>query len=246
MRSPATAAAFGQILPFRLRSPGSNHQRYINAASTLLQRYSNAPGGSTVVWPESTITLSGSASENTKREGTPQHAAKLYNVPVSHRESRRHIMAPHNADDTQIRARLARGECANYRQGGCRGREPCAVETGDACAYFTSYVEPLIKIPDVSARYTREARIARVTGQVKKSPAKRTAPAPPLPPPVVADAPLPVPVAPDSPAVIRIPEAPAPVAITVPAPVVPALHTPHASRTRRPVAVGQMALDLGC
>jgi len=70
-------------------------------------------------------------------------------------------MARAKATTLDILARLAKGECANFTQGGCQGREtPCAVAIGEACDYFTSYVKPLLDSPEFALKYGREAKIA--------------------------------------------------------------------------------------
>jgi len=60
---------------------------------------------------------------------------------------------------SDIYARLARGECANYRQNGCRGQSPCTIIVGEPCDYFTRYVKPLLDYPEFSAKYQREAKV---------------------------------------------------------------------------------------
>ena len=64
-----------------------------------------------------------------------------------------------NATSTDIYARLAKGECANYLNGCCLGRAPCAVVVGEACQYFNDYVKPLLDGAELSQRYAREAKI---------------------------------------------------------------------------------------
>ena len=68
-------------------------------------------------------------------------------------------MARVKATTTDIHARLARGECANYRAGSCLGKHPCTVTNGEACDYFASYVLPLLEYPDFAGKYAREAKI---------------------------------------------------------------------------------------
>lgn len=68
-------------------------------------------------------------------------------------------MARIKVTSTDIHARLARGECANYRSNCCQGRTPCLVIDGESCDYFAQYVKPLLDYPDVSAKYSREAKV---------------------------------------------------------------------------------------
>jgi len=60
---------------------------------------------------------------------------------------------------SDIFARLAKGECANFSNGGCQGRTPCGVIAGEACEYFASYVQPLLDHPEFNAKYAREAKV---------------------------------------------------------------------------------------
>jgi hypothetical protein len=69
-------------------------------------------------------------------------------------------MARVKATTTDIHARLARGECANYRAGNCLGKRPCLVINGEACDYFSSYVMPLLEYSEFSDKYAREAKIS--------------------------------------------------------------------------------------
>lgn len=68
-------------------------------------------------------------------------------------------MARVKATTTDVHARLARGECANYRSGNCLGKNPCTVINGEACDYFASYVLPLLDYGEFSVKYAREAKI---------------------------------------------------------------------------------------
>ncbi|MHB9130636.1 MAG: hypothetical protein ACYDBB_06050 [Armatimonadota bacterium] len=60
---------------------------------------------------------------------------------------------------SDIHARLARGECANYRNNSCQDRTPCTVVNGEPCDYFAKYVQPLLEYPEFSTRYGREAKV---------------------------------------------------------------------------------------
>jgi hypothetical protein len=68
-------------------------------------------------------------------------------------------MARNKVTSSDIYARLARGECANYRQTGCRGKDPCTIVVGEPCDYFNRYVKPLLDYPEFSAKYQREAKV---------------------------------------------------------------------------------------
>jgi|GEM_PF-2176167 len=67
-------------------------------------------------------------------------------------------MARVKVTSSDIHARLAKGECANFRNG-CQGRMPCAVIGGEACKYFDDYVRPLLDTPEFAQRYSREAKV---------------------------------------------------------------------------------------
>ena len=69
-------------------------------------------------------------------------------------------MARIKVTSTDIYARLAKGECANYRNGNCVGRTPCTIINGEPCQYFATYVKPLLDQADFSAKYAREAKIS--------------------------------------------------------------------------------------
>lgn len=69
-------------------------------------------------------------------------------------------MARAKATSSDINAKLARGECANYQRNCCLGRTPCLIVAGEPCGYFTTYVKPLLETPDIAARYHREAKIS--------------------------------------------------------------------------------------
>lgn len=69
-------------------------------------------------------------------------------------------MARVKATTTDIFAKLARGECANFHSGCCQGKTPCTVVNGEACHYFTEYVLPLLDYPEFAGKYSRAAKIA--------------------------------------------------------------------------------------
>lgn len=64
------------------------------------------------------------------------------------------------ATTTDIYAKLAKGECANFRNNACQGQAACAVINGEPCQYFADYVKPLLQYPEFSSRYGREAKVA--------------------------------------------------------------------------------------
>jgi len=68
------------------------------------------------------------------------------------------MMARVKVTSSDINARLAKGECANFRNG-CQGRLPCAVINGEACKYFDDYVRPLLDTSEFAQRYAREAKV---------------------------------------------------------------------------------------
>ena len=68
-------------------------------------------------------------------------------------------MARIKVTSSDINAKLARGECANFRNNGCQGRTPCLVVNGEPCQYFATYVKPLLDYPDYLNKYGREAKI---------------------------------------------------------------------------------------
>lgn len=68
-------------------------------------------------------------------------------------------MARIKVTNADINARLARGECANYRQNGCRGQSPCTIIVGEPCDYFNRYVKPLLDYQEFSTKYQREAKV---------------------------------------------------------------------------------------
>ncbi|HEY3416450.1 MAG TPA: hypothetical protein VGM23_06170 [Armatimonadota bacterium] len=68
-------------------------------------------------------------------------------------------MARAKVTSTDIYARVARGECANYRNNACQGRTPCTVLVGENCEYFAKYVKPLLDYPEFNAKYAKEAKV---------------------------------------------------------------------------------------
>jgi hypothetical protein len=160
-------------------------------------------------------------------------------------------MARNKATTTDIYARLAKGECANFSSNSCQGRTPCAIIHGEQCEYFSSYVQPLLEYPEFSQRYHREAKIHVALNPNAKiirkrrlraepalalptpapvappCPAKKTAAPPPSAPPIKAKtASLPI-----APAVkveaTSLPPAPAPVPATPPPTVKKAISRQH-------------------
>ncbi len=90
-------------------------------------------------------------------------------------------MARVKVTSTDINARLARGECANYRNNSCQGRTPCAVVNGESCVYFANYVRPLLELQEFSNKYAREAKVAvALNPQAKVIRKRRLASAPAL------------------------------------------------------------------
>ena len=64
------------------------------------------------------------------------------------------------ATASDIYAKLARGECANFHNGCCQGKTPCTVVNGEPCEYFLQYVKPLLEYPEFAGKYSREAKIS--------------------------------------------------------------------------------------
>lgn len=156
-------------------------------------------------------------------------------------------MARINITSTDIHARLARGECANYSRNCCQGTVPCAVVEGGACDYFAQYVKPLLEYPDISAKYSREAKVtvglnpkAKVvrkrreakepTLAIEAKPTAKPTSAPAAKPKMVT------PIAPPAPAPVPVP-APALAAVTPPA-------TPTRAKRQPPSTAPQLTLDL--
>jgi hypothetical protein len=143
---------------------------------------------------------------------------------------------------TDIMAKLAKGECANYVRNSCQGRQPCAITLGEPCTYFGEYVKPLLDLPEFLAKYTREAKVGVALNPKTKVVRKRRAESlpeldvtPPPPPASIKAAP------PAKPAAAVVPQrsAPPPVkpAAIVPSPAVPAVPlAPAASSAPAPAA----------
>lgn len=90
-------------------------------------------------------------------------------------------MARAKVTNADIFARLARGECANYRQNGCRGQSPCTIIVGEPCDYFNRYVKPLLDYPEFSTKYQREAKVTvAINPNAKVVRARRTSSEPRL------------------------------------------------------------------
>lgn len=64
------------------------------------------------------------------------------------------------ATASDINAKLARGECANFHNGCCQGKTPCTVVNGEPCDYFLQYVKPLLEYQEFAGKYSREAKIS--------------------------------------------------------------------------------------
>jgi hypothetical protein len=135
---------------------------------------------------------------------------------------------------TDIYARLAKGECANFSNGGCQGRTPCVVINGEPCEYFNSYVRPLLDFSEFSDKYAREAKVnLALNPKAKVVRKRRQAAEPKLELPATPPAkPTPV-AAPVAPKPAPAPPKPAPVATPVAAPQ----PTPAAAPPKAPVAV---------
>ena len=104
-------------------------------------------------------------------------------------------MARNKATSTDIYARLAKGECANFSSSSCQGRTPCAIIHGEQCEYFSNYVQPLLEYPEFAQRYHREAKIhvaLNPNAKVIRKRRLRAEPALALPTPAPAISPRPV------------------------------------------------------
>ena len=66
-----------------------------------------------------------------------------------------------------IRARLARGECANLVHGKCQGKTSCTLIENNECEYFDSYVMPLLDSDFFVDKYKREAKLSEASKQKK-------------------------------------------------------------------------------
>jgi hypothetical protein len=132
-------------------------------------------------------------------------------------------MARTKATTTDIHARLARAECANFRTSGCRGNLPCTIINGEPCAYFSDYVQPLLSFPDIAAKYGREAKIAvALNPNAKVIRKRRQAAEPRLLDAAPPKAPAPAAATPKTrtPAPMKAPDPVRPTPVVLPAPVV--------------------------
>ena len=66
---------------------------------------------------------------------------------------------PSGKDISGIRARLARGECANFVKGKCQNKSECTLIDSDKCNYFENYVMPLLESEVIAEKYHREAKM---------------------------------------------------------------------------------------
>ena len=69
-------------------------------------------------------------------------------------------MAQVKFTSSDVFARLAKGECANFRNGACVKGTPCTVITGESCDYFAKYVKPLLDFSEFNNKYSREAKVS--------------------------------------------------------------------------------------
>ena len=70
----------------------------------------------------------------------------------------------------EINSRLAKGECANFHNGGCESGTVCHILSQRPCRYFNQYVLPLLDQDEFSDKYAREARNSKLDKTVQKKP----------------------------------------------------------------------------
>jgi len=90
-------------------------------------------------------------------------------------------MARVKVTSSDINAKLAKGECANYRNNSCQGSTPCLVLIGESCQYFATYVKPLLDYTEYLDKYGREAKISVALNPKAKVVRKRRVIAEPTP-----------------------------------------------------------------
>ena len=151
-------------------------------------------------------------------------------------------MARMKVTSSDIYARVAKGECANFRNG-CQGRLPCAVVNGEVCQYFDDYVRPLLDIPEFSQRYAREAKIKLALNPDAKVVRKRRQAGDPILDLKAESTPSPGPDKPAKPAVARAAQSvkPASAPVKKAKPSGPAVSKPRAKAVSTPVPVPEAA-----